>query len=316
MSNLALACVSSLNKLSLTNWYLFFLSLSFFVFFFCYYFFFFFFFLMIRRPPRSTLFPYTTLFRSDDVDGRRPGSGLHAARGRRTQGVSERPPRQESRPLLLPQRRHDRVHEGSVQLPRQSRPRDVQGRGRSGREPRRHEEPCEVQGQVPPQLPAPERRRRKGDDRIRRVEIEEPVWPGVFRDRAHDVPHRRGWVDRQDLAQGQGRGPHGRGPGRPLMGESFIFVRRFRRRDADDPAERRAAEDDRHRVSWRGGKDSQAVRIPDLFVLPGTRSDRPGPGQSARREIQGRGRRRRPGGPRREDDSGPSLPLRREVCRR
>src|SRR3712207_7169731 len=26
-----------------------------------------FFFLMIRRPPRSTLFPYTTLFRSSDV---------------------------------------------------------------------------------------------------------------------------------------------------------------------------------------------------------------------------------------------------------
>src|SRR5687767_15928436 len=29
-----------------------------------YFFFLFFFFLMIRRPPRSTLFPYTTLFRS------------------------------------------------------------------------------------------------------------------------------------------------------------------------------------------------------------------------------------------------------------
>src|SRR3712207_7065856 len=28
-----------------------------------------FFFLMIRRPPRSTLFPYTTLFRSDVVGG-------------------------------------------------------------------------------------------------------------------------------------------------------------------------------------------------------------------------------------------------------
>src|SRR2546426_2950704 len=28
----------------------------------------FFFFLMIRRPPRSTLFPYTTLFRSADVE--------------------------------------------------------------------------------------------------------------------------------------------------------------------------------------------------------------------------------------------------------
>src|SRR5215510_16047769 len=32
--------------------------------FFLFSFFFFFFFLMIRRPPRSTLFPYTTLFRS------------------------------------------------------------------------------------------------------------------------------------------------------------------------------------------------------------------------------------------------------------
>ena len=29
----------------------------------------FFFFLMIRRPPRSTLFPYTTLFRSEDLPG-------------------------------------------------------------------------------------------------------------------------------------------------------------------------------------------------------------------------------------------------------
>src|SRR6266702_6498778 len=31
-----------------------------------------FFFLMIRRPPRSTLFPYTTLFRSRSPDGRHP----------------------------------------------------------------------------------------------------------------------------------------------------------------------------------------------------------------------------------------------------
>src|SRR5438132_10333841 len=30
--------------------------------------FFFFFFLMIRRPPRSTLFPYTTLFRSHQAE--------------------------------------------------------------------------------------------------------------------------------------------------------------------------------------------------------------------------------------------------------
>src|SRR3712207_8723955 len=32
-----------------------------------------FFFLMIRRPPRSTLFPYTTLFRSAQVHGARGG---------------------------------------------------------------------------------------------------------------------------------------------------------------------------------------------------------------------------------------------------
>src|SRR3712207_9003184 len=40
----------------------------------------FFFFLMIRRPPRSTLFPYTTLFRSgagalQRRRGRRPAAG-------------------------------------------------------------------------------------------------------------------------------------------------------------------------------------------------------------------------------------------------
>src|SRR5215475_15436621 len=42
----------------------------------------FFFFLMIRRPPRSTLFPYTTLFRSRPE--RRPGGSCthaHALRG-------------------------------------------------------------------------------------------------------------------------------------------------------------------------------------------------------------------------------------------
>src|SRR5207302_9238115 len=36
----------------------------------------FFFFFMIRRPPRSTLFPYTTLFRSMLDDLAAPGEGL------------------------------------------------------------------------------------------------------------------------------------------------------------------------------------------------------------------------------------------------
>src|SRR3712207_8879399 len=44
---------------------------------------------MIRRPPRSTLFPYTTLFRSlDALQARgRPALGLERASGR--QDVSE-----------------------------------------------------------------------------------------------------------------------------------------------------------------------------------------------------------------------------------
>src|SRR3712207_7708763 len=41
-----------------------------------------FFFLMIRRPPRSTLFPYTTLFRS----GRRTAGSRPAQRGAQLAG--------------------------------------------------------------------------------------------------------------------------------------------------------------------------------------------------------------------------------------
>src|SRR3712207_9293018 len=48
----------------------------------------FFFFLMIRRPPRSTLFPYTTLFRSQRLADPRdrleePQAGLGVAHGER-----------------------------------------------------------------------------------------------------------------------------------------------------------------------------------------------------------------------------------------
>src|SRR3712207_8871883 len=47
------------------------------------------FFLMIRRPPRSTLFPYTTLFRSGHGQG---GRGLlrQARRGRHAEAVRAR----------------------------------------------------------------------------------------------------------------------------------------------------------------------------------------------------------------------------------
>src|SRR5436309_12677890 len=43
-----------------------------------------FFFLTIRRPPRSTLFPYTTLFRSDHLDRVHAGR-CEAARDRQHQ---------------------------------------------------------------------------------------------------------------------------------------------------------------------------------------------------------------------------------------
>src|SRR2546426_10366030 len=58
-----------------------------------------FFFLMIRRPPRSTLFPYTTLFRSRPapgathrrkIVGRGPGSGHGKTAGKGNKGQHAR----------------------------------------------------------------------------------------------------------------------------------------------------------------------------------------------------------------------------------
>src|SRR5260370_19477860 len=54
---------------------------------------------MIRRPPRSTLFPYTTLFRSDGVFSSRRSGG--SKRRRRTDGVTESIP---PRAIVHPQR--------------------------------------------------------------------------------------------------------------------------------------------------------------------------------------------------------------------
>src|SRR6266511_1633010 len=89
----------------------------------------FFFFLMIRRPPRSTLFPYTTLFRSEERRARsrrgdvrrdhrrarlpaRPAArrrpprprraGGHAGARRRHQGLSRPSPPQGAPPRFLP----------------------------------------------------------------------------------------------------------------------------------------------------------------------------------------------------------------------
>src|SRR2546427_5872862 len=55
----------------------------------------FFFFLMIRRPPRSTLFPYTTLFRSRRPSTYSTGTTTPASSVARTTRITERRARSE-----------------------------------------------------------------------------------------------------------------------------------------------------------------------------------------------------------------------------
>src|SRR2546426_7572257 len=89
-----------------------------------------FFFLMIRRPPRSTLFPYTTLFRSRGArrqapggDGRRAGREGRAAqehRPRPGQGRDRKSTRLNSSHLVISyavfclkkKKKHKSLHEG------------------------------------------------------------------------------------------------------------------------------------------------------------------------------------------------------------
>src|SRR2546422_11496851 len=73
------------------------------------FFFFFFFFLMIRRPPRSTLFPYTTLFRSVLGGGieRENSHGALATRARgAARGACRRRKRSEEHTSELQSRLH------------------------------------------------------------------------------------------------------------------------------------------------------------------------------------------------------------------
>src|SRR3989442_2323800 len=101
---------------------------------------------MIRRPPRSTLFPYTTLFRSGYLpDGRRPvgyqGPGPGHRRGHRERS------------------RYDEAdgggQEGRHEI--ESVPPHQAGHGASGSDPAIGREPAVERDQVQP-------RRRTGDD--------------------------------------------------------------------------------------------------------------------------------------------------------
>src|SRR5215216_7313355 len=72
---------------------------------------FFFFFLMIRRPPRSTLFPYTTLFRSPRraARSRADGRDSRASLARRAHRAPGKPPAVE--------RRRSEEHTSELQSP-------------------------------------------------------------------------------------------------------------------------------------------------------------------------------------------------------
>src|SRR2546422_8941116 len=109
---------------------------------------FYFFFLMIRRPPRSTLFPYTTLFRSR-VDRRQMGD-----------------------PVLAPEGLHARVHDGvGLYGGTQAGLRPAQRQGR--RLERRPGERPRALGQRYQRDPGP--RRELPADRRRRSYRREPV---------------------------------------------------------------------------------------------------------------------------------------------
>src|SRR2546427_2382205 len=71
---------------------------------------------MIRRPPRSTLFPYTTLFRSDlnhePTDEARPLMPLPA----RSETTPNNPPVAPSRPALPADRKSTRLNSSHSQI--------------------------------------------------------------------------------------------------------------------------------------------------------------------------------------------------------
>src|SRR2546430_16838357 len=96
---------------------------------------------MIRRPPRSTLFPYTTLFRSSPGAGRARATSRPSARspsvrapGTRTAPVGRRPaPRGRPRPPGPPAA-------GRARRAARARARRVEGRAGGALPPRRRDE--------------------------------------------------------------------------------------------------------------------------------------------------------------------------------
>src|SRR5437667_4057849 len=63
---------------------------------------------MLRRPPRSTLFPYTTLFRSLGPTGYRPYNDQEREVVRRAIAVAVHLTDRNARPAMLPEAEEDR----------------------------------------------------------------------------------------------------------------------------------------------------------------------------------------------------------------
>src|SRR3989440_7840798 len=72
---------------------------------------------MIRRPPRSTLFPYTTLFRSDFAGIRRGGRPREGARGVGRSMASRRRAPSRRRPRRGGRRRGGAANRGGCERP-------------------------------------------------------------------------------------------------------------------------------------------------------------------------------------------------------
>src|ERR1022692_1341563 len=106
------------------------------------------FFLMIRRPPRSTLFPYTTLFRSgvapavDDPIGHNRRADGEEARSEEHTSELQSPCNLVCRLLLEKKKRLERIRSRRRASPRT--PRGQRGRAEQGDQ---HNAPC---GLLPP----------------------------------------------------------------------------------------------------------------------------------------------------------------------
>src|SRR5271165_7396067 len=88
------------------------------------FFLFFFFFLMIRRPPRSTLFPYTTLFRSICrlVPGHRACRRSHAGHQRSEEHTSELQSRENLVCRLLLEKKKKKNRNSKISIKKQKKP--------------------------------------------------------------------------------------------------------------------------------------------------------------------------------------------------